>query len=132
MKSLRFRDVEAVSPVIAIILMVAITVVLASVLYVWVMNLSDADEEAAEFPTIRVALYKNSDDNTRYLKISHDSGDPIFWEEYKIIIINISNEQDRLSVMGIKHELKFGESVYFTDNGSKAAGFKFLELVNGQ
>ena len=35
---------EAVSPVIAIILMVAITVVLAGVLYMWVISLADTDE----------------------------------------------------------------------------------------
>ena len=39
------NEEEAVSPVIAIILMVAITVVLAGVLYMWVMSLSNTQEE---------------------------------------------------------------------------------------
>ena len=38
------KNEEAVSPVIAIILMVAITVVLAGVLYMWVISLADTDE----------------------------------------------------------------------------------------
>ena len=39
------NEEEAVSPVIAIILMVAITVVLAGVLYMWVMSLVDPEED---------------------------------------------------------------------------------------
>jgi len=39
------KQEEAVSPVIAIILMVAITVVLAGVLYMWVMSLANVREE---------------------------------------------------------------------------------------
>ena len=41
------KNAEAVSPVIAIILMVAITVVLAGVLYVWVMTMAPGSEEQA-------------------------------------------------------------------------------------
>ncbi|MDA8545882.1 type IV pilin, partial [Candidatus Poseidoniales archaeon] len=37
------RNDEAVSPVIATILMVAITVVLAGVLYVWAANLAESN-----------------------------------------------------------------------------------------
>ena len=40
------NEEEAVSPVIAIILMVAITVVLAGVLYMWVMSLANVGEKA--------------------------------------------------------------------------------------
>ena len=47
MKRMKNND-EAVSPVIAIILMVAITVVLAGVLYMWVMSMVDPTDE----PTI--------------------------------------------------------------------------------
>ncbi len=39
------KDFVAVSPVIAVILMVAITVVLAGVLYVWVTGLSGSDDD---------------------------------------------------------------------------------------
>ena len=42
------KDDEAVSPVIAVILMVAITVVLAGVLYVWVTSLSAPSDEEIE------------------------------------------------------------------------------------
>ena len=39
------RNDEAVSPVIATILMVAITVVLASVLYVWAASLAESNTD---------------------------------------------------------------------------------------
>ena len=39
------RNDEAVSPVIATILMVAITVVLAGVLYVWAANLAESNTD---------------------------------------------------------------------------------------
>ena len=42
------KDEEGVSPVIAIILMVAITVVLAGVLYVWVMQLAGGGGDTVE------------------------------------------------------------------------------------
>ena len=41
------RNDEAVSPVIATILMVAITVVLAGVLYVWAANLAESNTDGS-------------------------------------------------------------------------------------
>ena len=46
MKRMNKND-EAVSPVIAIILMVAITVVLAGVLYMWVISMADTEGDVA-------------------------------------------------------------------------------------
>lgn len=50
---------EAVSPVIGVILMVAITVVLAAVVFVLVSNLGQSGEDAPD-----VAFSKNEDTNT--------------------------------------------------------------------
>ena len=46
MKRKQYTDEEAVSPVIAVILMVAITVVLAAVLYVWASSFLNTTENA--------------------------------------------------------------------------------------
>ena len=116
MKIFRRKNDEAVSPVIAIILMVAITVVLASVLYVWVMNLAETDEGAAEFPTITVELKTGS--STLYenqLIINHESGDPIKWADYRIKVINISDDTKTTSIDSLTGELKFGENVIFSN-----------------
>ena len=90
MKILRRKDEEAVSPVIAIILMVAITVVLASVLYVWVMNLAQTDDSEVAFPTIEVTLSDNGAADR--LTIKHVQGDPIDWTGYKVIMTNNTDE----------------------------------------
>jgi flagellin-like protein len=122
MKIFRRKDEEAVSPVIAIILMVAITVVLASVLYVWVMNLADTGEEAAEFPTITVTIKRSVGEDENRMIFSHTGGDPIKWEDYRIIIRNSSaTETDTVTLSSLVGELKLGEPVIFTDNATAAA-----------
>ncbi len=50
---MRRKDERGVSPVIATILMVAITVVLAAVLYVMVVNLIDLDQNKKPYVTLR-------------------------------------------------------------------------------
>jgi flagellin-like protein len=82
-----YRDRSGVSPVIAVILMVAITVVLAGVLYVWVMGLATTTERT---PTCSFRL-ELGDDLTSYSqyenisKIFRDSGDKIKWSKIRIL-----------------------------------------------
>jgi len=59
------RDDEAVSPVIAVILMVAITVVLAAVLYVWAASFLQDDESAP----IATFYQEASSDGTFHIKV---------------------------------------------------------------
>jgi flagellin-like protein len=59
----RFSDERGVSPVIAVILMVAITVVLSAVLYVMVMNLIGPQTETI---TISMRWDESSDEPGRY------------------------------------------------------------------
>ncbi len=59
------RDDEAVSPVIAVILMVAITVVLAAVLYVWAASFLQ-DDEAAPIATF---YQETSSDGTFHIRV---------------------------------------------------------------
>lgn len=64
-RSLRRRknpDDEAVSPVIAVILMVAITVVLAATVYIWVTSFSGSQSKPV-VAAISVATYDNDTDN---------------------------------------------------------------------
>jgi len=92
------RNEEAVSPVIATILMVAITVVLAGVLYVWASSLAegntdgdltlyvmsaedaqDSPSSATDDPLIRVTMDQGSEINWAAisLKISVNNGPPL-------------------------------------------------------
>ncbi len=62
MKRFIRKDEEAVSPVIAVILMVAITVVLAGVLYVWVSSFGGGG-------TTGVSISASLDDKTSYYSV---------------------------------------------------------------
>jgi len=83
---------DGVSPVIAVILMVAITVVLAGVLYVWVTSLADTDD------TVDKLRLDIDDGKTNigsdgsafgtadiFLKLEQTGGDPIDWSGLTII-----------------------------------------------
>lgn len=122
MKIFRRKDEEAVSPVIAIILMVAITVVLASVLYVWVMQLADTDtEEAAKFATIEMGL-EVGPGGENYLIIDHKSGNPIKWSDFQITIKDVNNKANSATLDDLTGEQKFGETSTITNDTGYAIG----------
>ncbi len=85
MKWRKKADEEAVSPVIAIILMVAITVVLAGVLYVWVTSLADTDEGMT---LLNVSGEIEVDDgaSTINVTLTHNGGDPIRWGDFSVTV----------------------------------------------
>ncbi len=76
LKELRTDD-DAVSPVIGVILMVAITVILAAVIASFVLGLGDSTEST---PTATIEF----DDSGDYVEIYHENGDTL--------------EEDRISV----------------------------------
>ena len=61
MDHIRRTDNAAVSPVIGVILMVAITIVLAGVVYLWVVQLSDHEEVELDHFTFEFVLDSNND-----------------------------------------------------------------------
>ena len=73
---------EAVSPVIAIILMVAITVVLAGVLYVWVSSLADTGRDV-EHQTFYVKIYVG--DNETHVGVKVARGDDVEWAMVRLL-----------------------------------------------
>jgi len=79
-----FADDDAVSPVIGVILMVAITVILAAVIASFVLGLGNQTQTGA--PTTTIGFnYEQTDtengDKYGFLKISHDGGDTVAYEE---------------------------------------------------
>ena len=75
---------EGVTPVIAIILMVAITVVLAGVLYVWVQSLIET-RPASNWLNLSGELVVVDGSNAE-LELSHSGGDPITWSDYRVLL----------------------------------------------
>ncbi|WP_049985054.1 type IV pilin [Halobellus rufus] len=73
-----FTDDSAVSPVIGVILMVAITVILAAVIGAFVLNLGQGIQQTA--PQASFGFDYNTtaaDDDTGLVEITHESGDSI-------------------------------------------------------
>lgn len=120
---LRRGGQEAVSPVIAVILMVAITVVLASLLYVWVMNFAETDESVEKFATVEVEIRDDADGDKLIIKIV--DGPPLNWTSYKIIIYNNSDENQVATMMNLKGESYAGEKTTF--NATNAPGFNAID-----
>jgi len=69
-----FADDDAVSPVIGVILMVAITVILAAVIASFVLGLGDQNNPA---PTADFNFDYNTDPGTPELTITHGDGDAL-------------------------------------------------------
>ena len=96
---------DAVSPVIAVILMVAITVVLAGVLYVWVTSLSTTNENQVRAYTLTVrdhdfALANKGDTfqvGDPLIRAEHSGGEPIDWNGHTIYLEK-QNSSDRIEV----------------------------------
>lgn len=78
------KDEEAVSPVIGVILMVAITVILAAVIATSVFNMSDNLGESP--PTVSITAQNNAADSTLDIIIDHNGGDPLKGSEWKISV----------------------------------------------
>lgn len=91
MKANRFKleqDDEGVSPVIAVILMVAITVVLAATVYVWVSGFGTSGS-IKKFP--QVTMKDDTSDNTyaaatkdTLAVLEHRGGDSLNWGDYTL------------------------------------------------
>jgi flagellin-like protein len=74
-----FADDDAVSPVIGVILMVAITVILAAVIGTFVLGLGS---EVQETPS---AQFTFDETGTNEITITHDGGDPITEENIDVV-----------------------------------------------
>jgi flagellin-like protein len=123
------KDNKGVSPVIAIILMVAITVVLASVLYVWVMQIADTDPTPDKFPTIEAQLIRTINGDNQIV-FEHKRGELVKWSEYQIIIENKSDLRDKIFLKELTGEIKFGETTMFTTNSSDHDAIYIADLSN--
>ncbi len=82
------KNEEAVSPVIGVILMVAITVILAAVIAAFVFNLGGSQEKA---PTASITVANNPDTTIADLKIQHKGGDTLKGGDWKISVAQVGS-----------------------------------------
>ena len=101
----RKKSEMAVSPVIAVILMVAITVVLAGVLFVWVSGLANPGGDPpvnlmmSASDSTTSANYKTGGSPTAFesgepiLKLKQSAGTPVDWLKYKLKLEKVGTEE---------------------------------------
>ena len=85
-----FTEDRGVSPVIGVILMVAITVILAAVIGAFVLQIGGDLGESAPQASISISD-TNADANTTQLR--HGGGDTIEWDETRLVVENVSDDE---------------------------------------
>ena len=80
------KNEDAVSPVIGVILMVAITVILAAVIAAFVFGLGGTQQSA---PTASITVQNNADTAFYDLKIQHKGGDTLKGGDWKISVVTV-------------------------------------------
>jgi flagellin-like protein len=106
-----FADDDAVSPVIGVILMVAITVILAAVIGTFVLNLGDNLQQTS--PTASFSFEEDTGNSD--VSVSHDGGDTI---PHSNIKITLDDSGEVTGVWDSGGEVTAGDSVTFNYGGS--------------
>ena len=84
------NDDDAVSPVIGVILMVAITVILAAVIASFVLGLG-GNTQATPTASFTFDYTQGNDDQSSYIEVTHDGGDTIKGNEIYLRGSNFAN-----------------------------------------
>ena len=105
------RNEEAVSPVIGVILMVAITVILAAVIAAFVFGLGGTQEAA---PTASITVQNNPDTTAYDLKIQHKGGDTLKGGDWKLSVVNTSSAPHFVT-SGSGYDLSVGAQITVTN-----------------
>jgi flagellin-like protein len=80
------HDDDAVSPVIGVILMVAITVILAAVIGTFVLGLGQNVQKSSPTASVSFDQIGDAAANDAEVKITHDGGDPLNKGNIKILV----------------------------------------------
>ena len=100
-------DDRAVSPVIGVILMVAITVILAAVIGTFVLGLGDSVESA---PQATLQIQENTDDPNKF-DVRHRGGDRIDFNDFDVVIDGSTDNDGSYSYGGTEN---LGDDEYST------------------
>lgn len=131
-KRMAFDDDQAVSPVISVILMVAITVILAAVIATFVLGMGDNIQEQAPQASFVIQdhddTYETAGTSTPHdeniIEISHDGGDDIPLEQFRIQVRDPDTGEelftmDRESNFGADLDDNDDEELRLQHNGEK-------------
>ncbi|MDZ5812732.1 type IV pilin N-terminal domain-containing protein [Halorubrum sp. AD140] len=111
-------DDRAVSPVIGVILMVAITVILAAVIGTFVLGLGDSLGDSQ--PSAQISVDVSDDAGNGTFEFSHDGGDPIESGDLELRIGDGSDELSNSSQFSDRFSV--GDTVSGTFSGDGGDG----------
>ena len=111
-----FRDDDAVSPVIGVILMVAITVILAAVIASFVLGLGDQAQQATPQASFSFDYTEGSTDGEGYVTVTHDGGDAIEAQELYVRGSGITGTSTSTSSYVLTGAGSWGTAGYTSDS----------------
>ena len=112
-----FKDDDAVSPVIGVILMVAITVILAAVIGAFVLNIGGSQSAA---PTATI----NFENTSSGIEVSHQSGEKLPGSEVTVKVTgSLDNAESKLNLIKGISNMGAGDSFYIVDS----SGYSFSD-----
>jgi len=117
----RFKNDEAVSPVIAVILMVAITVVLAATVYVWVSGFaSEGDGPEQASATAEGATVADSD--VDWIRVSLTRGENAPYAEDQVNYTVLDDSGNSFSAAHADTSIRTGGQDYLCTDASSSSG----------
>jgi len=117
-------DDRGVSPVIGVILMVAITVILAAVIGTFVLGLGDSLEQA---PQAQLNAEADSGGN---LSISHNGGDPIAAGDIRVTVENESDDFTNSTFSISDGEFSVGDSFEIDSGNISTNGDTQVQVIH--
>jgi len=116
------RDKRAVSPVVGVILMVAITIVLAATIYIWITSMQPKQEAS---PAISLTVSVIEADGHKALRISVNSAPQnMRWDKFELMV-----GEDRVSCSAVGGTVKAGDTFYVYSDGNTLKIAKTLDEV---
>lgn len=108
--------------VVIVVVIVVVGILAYAFLFFWASELaSTSTEEAASFPTVEMAL-ETDGVGYNYLEISHRSGGPIDWSEFRITIEDTADSSNSAVISNIFETQDVLETFTFTNDVLYLAG----------
>jgi flagellin-like protein len=127
-----FEDDGAVSPVIGVILMVAITVILAAVIGTFVLGLGENLQDTSPTASITFDQQGAAGDSSTAVKISHDGGGALATENIDLVhetAVDTGTSLDKTASDWHSTEITAGDTVTVTETSGNGNGFDDGDIV---
>lgn len=118
-KTLLDKEERGVSPVIGVILMVAITVILAAVIGAFVLGLGDQVSEQP--PSAQISFDFADEDSDSNVILTHDGGDTLESDDISVVIEGVGDDPYDTADWGDGTEISAGDSLDLDDKTEYSA-----------